>query len=212
MTTTATYAIPITEFTALNGAPFNAQILTQELAGAGLSVPVQSVTSTVGGTLVLVAFDGRPTEADADALDTVVASHTGGAFSSGIQQAQSYDDLWGAGALETTSADWVTVLDHDTGYLAPGTYLAQWTAEMKVSPEAPDEDVELRAVLIDWQGIPEVELSLSASDSDRWHDWTNGTNLPVLAGQKIHLRFQARSVGGNSTASVRRMRLRIGLA
>lgn len=188
----------------------NVDILRQEIVNSGVTPNPSQVY--LAGTDVIVTWDELLTAAEEVSANAVITAHAGDAFASVPQQAAAHDDLWAQPPLTTSSTAWQTILQHDSGYLPEGTYLLQWTAEMRISPEGAGEDVEIRAVLLDWHGIPEVELSLSANDSDRWHDWTNGTNLPVLAGERVKIRFEARSVGGISEASVRRMRLRLGRA
>jgi hypothetical protein len=184
----------------------NVDILRREL---GSPEPSQVY---VGGTSLVCSWDSLLTQEQYDVKSVIIATHQGELFSSNVQQSAAHDDLWGQLPFEVASSEWATLSEHNTGPLPEGVYLCQWTAEMKIVPEAPGEDVEIRALLLNWKGVPETEISLSSSDSDRWHDWTNGSNLPLLAGESIHLRFEARSVGGNSVASVRRMRLRIGRA
>jgi len=188
----------------------NVDILRQELVNSGVTPNPSQVY--LAGTDVITVWDELLTAAEEVSANAVIASHSGEPFAAHIQQAVANDDLWGQAPLDTVSTSWTTVLEHDSGYLPADTYLVQWTSEVRVAPEADGEDVEIRAVLLDWKGLPEVEISISANDSDRWRGWANGTNIPVLAGERIKIRFEARSVGGQSTASVRRMRLRIGRA
>jgi hypothetical protein len=188
----------------------NTDILRQELVNSGVTPNPSQVYQS--GTDVITVWDELLTGDEEVAATAVIAAHSGEPFAAHIQQAVANDDLWGQAPLDTASTSWVTVLEHDSGYLPADTYLLQWTAEMRVAPEADGEDVEMRALLLDWKGLPEVEISLSANDSDRWRGWANGTNIPVLAGERIKIRFEARSVGGQSTGSVRRMRMRIGRA
>lgn len=188
----------------------NVDILRQELVNSGVTPNPSQVY--LAGTDVITVWDELLTGPEELAAGDVIAAHLGEPFATHHQQAVANDDLWGQAPFDTVSTSWSTVLEHDSGYLPADTYLVQWTSEVRVMPEAPGEDVEIRALLLDWKGAAEVEISVNAQDSDRWRGWANGTNIPVLAGERIKIRFEARSVGGQSTASVRRMRLRIGRA
>lgn len=174
----------------------NPNILKQELADAGLSIDVLSVSTA--GTTFRITLNGNATDGDKLLCDSVVAAHEGAVFSSSWQSASDESE---------TSDDSGSIVDKatlDTGYLPAGSYLLTWYMEMATTNSVGGIRAALRAAKSG------NSLSLRAEHNTQLNDWQSMSGsllFNVKDGDRYDLRLSYIRTGSSDPARVQRARI-----
>lgn len=137
-TARTTLIYPLTDFTT-SGGVVNSVSLKQELTDASLSIPVSG--ASLDSSYCTITLSGNATSDDITKCNTVVAAHTGAAFSSTTQRVSDENEA------ETVLTDWQTHLTLTSGPLPAGYYSLVWYAEIYLDSVVAGDSVDVHALV-----------------------------------------------------------------
>jgi len=182
--------------------PVDISSLTEEISDAGIAAP-QYCTYNAGEEPynLHIAYADELDPADVTTLDGVVAAHQGTVTPDATQQtAQNLENM------QTSETSWQDVLVLTTPVFPPGTYLIEWSAELRSSKSDNECDAQ---VLIDGESDPIFE---GGHDRKSWVPCSGFAEVEMTGIAVRTVRFQYRkspNARSNAAAYVRRTTLRI---
>lgn len=171
------------EFTSLNG-PIPLELLSTELNGLTLSVPIADMRITTAGGLVL-EWAEFPSGADITAIDTAVAAFTGGETTSTLEVQSN------AGPVTAGTSTPVDVIDFTTPPLSAGKYQVIWTSMFRLTATAANT------------GARAIVTVAGVTQQSHWGEslvtaYNGAATFERLAGQTIRVQLQIAKVGAGA--------------
>lgn len=191
------------DFTSLaGGIGENLSLLETTLLGLVLTVPVNEVRLSLGGSAAIVEWQTLPLEADVDLVDAAVAAFVGGTTTS------SPFSVLSAGVTTAANATLVDKIDFETPPLDAGTYSITYTGQQRLQTAAAGDSAGVR-LTITFSGFP------AFFQEDEWpfvldHAYNYAVTGQVLAGQTIRVQAQVYKLGaGAAIAEVSKARFTV---
>jgi hypothetical protein len=197
------FTYPNSDFTSLGGNPINNAVLAQEIEDdVTITLAVGAIVSA--GTDTQIELEGNATAAMKTALDSIVANHTGGNFSTFPKKAN--DDT----EESDDTGNPVQKVSLSTGLMPGGEYLLTWYMELKLTSDGGTVTAARAHANLSKNGAAAVEQAQTNTPQAEWLAFSGSHVAVVVDGDELDLELTYERVGTSGNAArVQRGRLTI---